>query len=89
MFLAAFGWLIIEAVGLFSLLVVAADEETGVDSALLVQICTIVFKVLYFPLVHVETSSNVGFVMLYMVNISVWYVLLIVVYRYIRRSSRG
>lgn len=87
--LVVVGWLASVVIGLYALLVVAADEETGVGGGLLVDVCIVVFKLLYFPLVYVESSSNVAFVVLYILNVSIWYLLLLVSYRWIRWNRLG
>lgn len=76
-------WLlsILLILGLVALLIVAAHDEGMLKSGVLSNTFKIIFQVLYFPLWHIKTSSNLTYFLLYATNISLWSLLVFGLFR--------
>jgi len=76
-------------IAVVSLMVVAANDEGMLINALFVELSSILFKFLYFPFWYIESiimpSSNVFFVVAYLVNTTLWAIIFAFFFRLLKK----
>jgi len=76
-------------IGFVALFVLAAHDEGMIKKNLLVKICSVICNFFYFPLWYIEgkimPSSNVFFVVMYFINITLWAILFAFLFRLFKR----